>query len=88
MILGQEVIPPQIRFLSYRPDWDYNMAQGKKRLQGYHQTLLAGLKAEARKLTNMSKVYGVRQGPEESPAAYLEELLEAFHQCTLYKLET
>lgn len=35
----------------------------------------------------MSKVCDIRQGPEESPAAYLEQLLEAFHQCTSYNLE-
>lgn len=59
-------------FPSTRPDWDYNIEQGKERLQVYCQDLLVGLKGAARKPTNMSKVFGVRQGPEESPAAYLE----------------
>lgn len=37
-----------------------------------------GLKADSRQLTYMSKIYDVRQGPEESPAAFLECLQEAF----------
>ena len=65
-----------------RPDWDYNKAQGKERLQVNHQTLLGGLKAVAWKPTNLARVGDVQQGPTESPPAYLERLMEAFTQYT------
>lgn len=61
---------------------DHNSVEGKERLKVYHQTLLVGLKAFARQLTDMCKVYDVRQGPEESPTAFLEHLQEAFRQYT------
>ena len=48
----------------------------------YHQPLMAGLQAAARKPTNLAKVNLVRQEPTESPAAFLERLVEAFRQCT------
>ena len=41
---------------------------------------MAGLRAAARKLTNLSKVNLVRQEPTESPAAFLERLMDAFRQ--------
>ena len=65
-----------------QPDWDYNMARGKERLRVYCQTLLAGLKAAARKPTNIARVGDVQQGPTESPAAFLERLVEASRQYT------
>ena len=48
----------------------------------YSQTLMAGLWAAARKPTNLSKVNLIRQEPNESPAAFLERLMEAFRQYT------
>ena len=48
----------------------------------YRQTLMAGLWAAARKPTNLAKVNLVRQEPTESPAAFLERLMEAFRQYT------
>ena len=48
----------------------------------YHQTLMASLRAAARKPTNLANVNLVRQEPTESPAAFLERLLEAFRQYT------
>ena len=48
----------------------------------YHQTLMAGLQAAAKKPTNLAKVNLVRQEPNESPAAFLERLMEAFRQYT------
>ena len=41
---------------------------------------MAGPWAAARKLTNLSKVNLIRQEPNESPAAFLERLMEAFRQ--------
>ena len=58
------------------------MARGKERLQVYHQTLFGGLKAAVRKPTNLARVGDVQQGPTESPAAFLERLMEAFRQYT------
>ena len=58
------------------------MAQGKERLWVYRQTLFGGLKAAARKPTNLARVGDVQQGPTESPAAFLERLMEAFRQYT------
>ena len=49
----------------------------------YRQTLMAGLRAAARKPTNLAKVNSVRQEPNESPAAFLERIMEAFRQYTL-----
>ena len=48
----------------------------------YRQTLMAGLRAAARKLTNLAKVNLVREVPTESPSAFLERLMEAFRQYT------
>ena len=48
----------------------------------YRQTLMAGLRAAARKPTNLVKVNLVRQEPTESPSAFLERLMEAFRQYT------
>ena len=48
----------------------------------YHQTLMASLRAAARKPTNLANVNLVRQEPTESPPAFLERLLEAFRQYT------
>ena len=43
---------------------------------------MAGLWAAARKPTDLVKVNLVRQEPTESPAAFLERLIEAFRQYT------
>ena len=48
----------------------------------YRQTLMAGLRATARKPTNLAKVKIERQEPTESPSAFLERLMEAFRQYT------
>lgn len=65
-----------------RPRWDFNAAEGKERLRVYRQTLLGGLKATAHKPTNLAKVGSVQQGMDESPAAFLERIMEAFRQYT------
>ena len=43
---------------------------------------MAGLWAAARRPTNLAKVNQVRQEPNESLAAFLERLMEAFRQYT------
>ena len=65
-----------------RLNWDFECAEGRERLQVYRQTLMAGLRAAARKPTNLSKVNLIRQEPNESLAAFLERLMEAFRQYT------
>ena len=65
-----------------RPNWDFERTEGREHLRVYRQTLMAGLQAAARKPTNLSKVNLIRQEPKESPAAFLERLMEAFRQYT------
>ncbi|CAD7682007.1 unnamed protein product [Nyctereutes procyonoides] len=60
----------------------HNSAEGKERPRVHRQTLGAGLQAAARKPTNLAKVYDVRPGKDESPAAFLEQVIEAFRQYT------
>ena len=64
------------------PNWDFERVEGRERLRVYCQTLMAGLRAAARKLTNLVKVNLVREVPTESPSAFLERLMEAFRQYT------
>ena len=65
-----------------RPRWDFEHAEGRERLRVYRQTLMAGLRAATRKPTNLAKINSVRQEPNESPAAFLERIMEAFRQYT------
>ena len=69
-------------FPSMRPNWDFECAEGREHLRVYSWTLMAGLWAAARRPTNLAKVHQVRQEPTESPAAFLERLMEAFRQYT------
>ena len=64
------------------PNWDFEQAEGREHLRVYRQTLMAGLRAAAKKPTNLAKVNLVRQEPTESPSAFLERLMEAFRQYT------
>ena len=65
-----------------RPCWDFERAKGTERVRVYLQTLMAGLRAAARKPTNLAKINSVRQEPNESPAAFLERIIKAFRQYT------
>lgn len=62
------------------PNWDYNTAEDKKSLLVYCRTLLVGLKVATHQPTNLSKVYDIEQGREESPAIFLKRLQEAFRR--------
>ena len=62
------------------PDWDFNTIEVKRRLFIYCQALLAGLKAAASCLTNLARVYDIKQGENESLTAFLERVMEAFQQ--------
>ena len=65
-----------------RPNWDFERVEGRECLRVYCQTLMAGLRATARKPTNLAQVNLVRQEPTESPSPFLERLMEAFRQYT------
>ena len=92
-VLGEDRQPTQnpdlinAAFSLSCPTWDYNSAEVKERLQVYFQTLMAGLQSAACKPTNLAKVYDVRQGKDESPAAVLDRIMEAFRQYTLMNPE-
>ncbi|XP_052507538.1 uncharacterized protein LOC128059195 [Budorcas taxicolor] len=82
---GRPTIQPNLieeGFPLVRPHWDFKRAEGRERLRVYRQTLVAGLRVAARKPTNLAKVNSVRQEPNESPAAFLERIMEAFRQYT------
>ena len=65
-----------------RPNRDFERAEGRECLRVYRQTLMAGLRAAARKSTNLAKINSVRQEPNESPAAFLKRIMKAFRQYT------
>lgn len=53
----------------------------------YRQALLRGIRAAAREPTNLSVVTETTQGPNESPAAFLERLCEAYRIYTPIDLD-
>ncbi|CAD7688336.1 unnamed protein product [Nyctereutes procyonoides] len=53
-----------------RPTWDYDTV------------LLAGLKGAGRRPTNLAKVRAIVQGKEETPAGFLERLIEGYRMDT------
>ena len=65
-----------------RPDWDCNTSAGREQLHLYRQVFLAGLKGAVRRPTNLAQVRAVTQGLEETPAAFLERLMEAYRMYT------
>ncbi|XP_062044662.1 uncharacterized protein LOC133776022 [Lepus europaeus] len=65
-----------------RPDWDYTTVAGRERLRLYRQVLLAGLRGAGKRPTNLAKVRAVVQGAEETPAGFLERLMEAYRMYT------
>lgn len=58
------------------------MERGKEALDLYRQTLLRRIRVAEWKPTNLSKVTETVQGPNESPAAFLEYLCEAYRLYT------
>ncbi|XP_042759850.1 uncharacterized protein LOC122199149 [Panthera leo] len=83
---GQPTVDPAVLeevFPSSHPEnWDPNTPHGRQSLTLFRQTLLGGLRAAARRPTNMSKVTEVIQGAGESPSAFLERLMEAYRTFT------
>ncbi|XP_076414026.1 uncharacterized protein LOC143269967 [Peromyscus maniculatus bairdii] len=70
-----------------RPNWDFATPEGREHLRLYRQLLLAGLRGAARRPTNLAQVRNVTQGKEETPAAFLERLREAYRMYTPYDPE-
>ncbi|XP_054951549.1 chromobox protein homolog 5 isoform X2 [Pan paniscus] len=70
-----------------RPDWDYETASGRESLRIYRQALLAGLKGAGKRPTNLAKVRTITQEKNESPAAFMERLLEGFRMYTPFDPE-
>ena len=50
-------------FPSMRPNWDFDHAEGREHLRVFRQTLMASLRAAARKPTNLPQVNLIRQEP-------------------------
>ncbi|XP_023604781.1 uncharacterized protein LOC102433354 [Myotis lucifugus] len=71
-----------VSFPLTKPNWDFNTAEGKERLRIYRQTLIRGLHMAARKPTNLTKVGNIQQERNESPAAFLERIMEAYRTYT------
>ena len=80
---GRPTIQPNLieeGFPLVRPNWE--RTEDRERLRVYRQTLMTGLRAATKKPTNLAKINSVRQEPNESPAAFLERIMEAFRQYT------
>ncbi|XP_066228780.1 uncharacterized protein [Saccopteryx leptura] len=71
-----------------RPNWDPNTPEGRRQLLLYRQTLMMGLRAAARRPTNLAKVREIIQGSEESPSRFLERLMEAYRRYTPFDPES
>ena len=70
-----------------RPDWDFTTIAGRTHLRLYRQLLIAGLRGAGRRPTNLAQVKQTIQGADESPAAFLERLKEAYRMYTPYDPE-
>ena len=70
-----------------RPNWDFTTTEGRNHLRLYRQLLIAGLRAAAKRPTNLAQVKQVIQGSEEAPSAFLERLKEAYRIYTPYDPE-
>ena len=68
----------QENFLKEEPHWYPNTERVRNQLERYRQALLQGLKAGAKKPTNMAKITEVLQKPDKSPVTFYERLCEAF----------
>ena len=58
--------------------------RGRNQLDRYQQALLQGVKARAKKPTNMAKTTEVLQKSDESPANFYKKLCEAFQVFTSF----
>jgi hypothetical protein len=68
------------------PTWDFNTAEGQGVSTQYCATLLHGLRAGAKRPTNMSKTEALIQKPEETLTDFYERLCKAFWVYTPFDL--
>ncbi|KYO24243.1 hypothetical protein Y1Q_0004285 [Alligator mississippiensis] len=64
------------------PCWDLNVQGELRSLELYQELVLAALREAIPKQKNLSKLYEVRQGPEEDPSSFYGRLCEAVKQWT------
>ncbi|KAK1339872.1 hypothetical protein QTO34_018430 [Cnephaeus nilssonii] len=74
-------------FTDAEPDWNPNSEDGRARLERFRLAFLQGVRAGAKKPTNMAKISEVFQKPDESPAAFYEKLCEAYQIYTPFNPE-
>lgn len=92
-VLGDNGRPTQLpneidaAFPLTRPNWDFTTPAGRTHLRLYRQLLIAGLRGASRRPTNLAQVKQLIQGADESPAAFLERLKEAYRMYTPYDPE-
>ncbi|KAK1338730.1 hypothetical protein QTO34_019387 [Cnephaeus nilssonii] len=79
--LAREALPDE------EPNWSPDSEDGKTRLERYRLAFLQGVRARAKKPTNMAKISEVFQKPDESPAAFYERLCEAYRIYTPFNPE-
>jgi hypothetical protein len=70
-----------------RPTWDFNTTERRGYLTPYRVALLHGLRAGAKRPTNLSKIAAVIQKPEETPTDFCARFCEAFQIFTPFDLE-
>ncbi|XP_059135857.1 uncharacterized protein LOC131924585 [Peromyscus eremicus] len=70
-----------------RPNWDFVTPEGREHLRLYRQLLLEGLRGATRRPINLAQVRNVIQGKDETPAAFLERLKEAYRMYAPYDPE-
>nr|KAF6387512.1 hypothetical protein mMyoMyo1_008004 [Myotis myotis] len=100
VVTGSEVAPDPVpgkilgtnrwareAFPKKEPDWNLNSEDGRAWLERYQLAFLQGVRARAKKPTNMAKISEVFQKPDESPAAFYERLCEAYWVYTPFKPE-
>ncbi|KAK1346462.1 hypothetical protein QTO34_000318 [Cnephaeus nilssonii] len=79
--MGQGGLPDE------ESDWNLNSEDERARLERYQLAFLQGVRAGAKKPTNMDKISEVFQKPDKSPAAFYERLCEAYRIYTPFNPE-
>nr|XP_060615872.1 uncharacterized protein LOC132765610 [Anolis sagrei ordinatus] len=69
------------------PRWDPNVPENKDSLKLYQQLIVRALRKGSPRIPNVRKIYEMEQEKDESPAAFLERLREAFMKYSPYDME-
>ncbi|XP_034959469.1 uncharacterized protein LOC118079408 [Zootoca vivipara] len=70
------------RYPLTNPNWNPNNTAQLELLKWCRNAVVAGMKAGTVKAHNLSKIAEVRQGPDETPGAFLERLYDAYRNYT------